>query len=262
VLYSALYSTTLLEEAGGNIQTLKEMGMGKVSTWTMFQTRSAPETGVRGLVANSFLANIGQLIFSFAYFSYNRMFTILSGSREWESYAGNRKGLRVTGKPRGAQKTTYFLALPYRIAIPLLTLSGALHWLVSQSIYLVVVEYRYYDGHSRSWTRKGLSETENSADFRCGISPLAIIVLLATVFFMLLSLLLRASLRLKGAMPVAGNCSLAIATASHVSVGEDGYETAISKVQWGVTNYRDDGIGHCAFSKSEVVPPEEGLVYE
>jgi hypothetical protein len=54
---------------------------------------------------------------------------------EWSHFAKERKPLRVSS-PTGL---TYFLQLPYRIALPLLVMSGLLHWLVSQSIFLAVV---------------------------------------------------------------------------------------------------------------------------
>jgi hypothetical protein len=59
--------------------------------------------------------------------------------------AYHRKGLRVSENPRGAQRSTYFLQLPYRYAIPLLIVSSAMHWMVSQSLFLVTV-LRYQPG--------------------------------------------------------------------------------------------------------------------
>lgn len=238
---------------------MMKLGMGKASTWTTFDSVSA-KTGVNGLMSNSFIANIGQLVFSLMYISYNRIFTIFSGALEWESYAENCKGLRVSGTPLGEQKSTHFLTLPYRIAVPLMALSGILHWLVSQAIFLVVVEYRHYDAESGRWT-KDASVTESTV-FRCGFSPLAIIVLAVILGLMFIAVLVSGAIRLKTTMPVAGNCSAAIAAACHVSEQEETQDISVLKLQWGVTGYRDDGIGHCAFSKLEVTAPEEGLLYE
>jgi len=268
VVFCVMYSVEILLEVGGDVvQVMKEIGMGKVSTWAML---AAPKTGVNGLVFNSCIANFGQLVISLAYVPYNRMFTIFSGAWEWESYAKNRKALRVTAKPRGEQRSTYFLSLPYRIAVPLLISSGVLHWLVSQAIFLVVLDYRAYDPRSQSWTtvysESVKSNTEigikNGTFFRCGFSPLATIILLAAVFLMFIGLFFRGWWQLNMTMPVAGNCSAAIAAACHLPPGENGQETSISKVQWGATGYSDGGMGHCAFSMFEVVAPQEGFLYE
>lgn len=42
-----------------------------------------------------------------------------------------RKGLRVT-QPHGYQRSSYFLQLPYRWSLPLIVISGTLHWLLSR----------------------------------------------------------------------------------------------------------------------------------
>lgn len=60
--------------------------------------------------------------------------------------ATTRKGLRVTA-PRGEQRSSYFLQLPYRWAVPLMIVSGALHWLMSQTIFPVRLETRSRDGN-------------------------------------------------------------------------------------------------------------------
>ncbi|KAF2808778.1 uncharacterized protein BDZ99DRAFT_39707 [Mytilinidion resinicola] len=69
---------------------------------------------------------------SISYFALNRLCTSISFITEWNSHATTRKGLRVTN-PAGAQRPAYFLQVPYRWAIPLTTMSGVLHWLLSQS---------------------------------------------------------------------------------------------------------------------------------
>lgn len=61
-------------------------------------------------------------------------------AHEWSQYAVQRKGLRVSAQPRGAQRSTYFLSLPYRNAIPFIILSTLMHWLMSESLFLVMIE--------------------------------------------------------------------------------------------------------------------------
>ncbi|KAF2123171.1 hypothetical protein BDV96DRAFT_626911 [Lophiotrema nucula] len=220
----------------------------------------AAKTGVKGLVSNSLLANIGQLVLTLTYYSYNRIFTMFSAATEWDGFAATRKSLRVSGTPRGEQRSTHLLTLPYRVAVPLLMISGLLHWLVSQSMFLVVIEYRHWDKESKNWTRKPFDTRDTF--FGCAFSPLAIVFLSVAVGMILCFLLVSGAFRLKTAMPVAGSCSAAIAAACHVPEDEKGQETSISRIQWGVTGYGNDGIGHCAFSMSQVMTLEiDQLMY-
>src|SRR6266516_3151171 len=55
---------------------------------------------------------------------------------EWNDFAYRRKPLRVTA-PLGEQRSKYYLTMPYRYAIPVIILSGTLHWLISESFFLV-----------------------------------------------------------------------------------------------------------------------------
>ena len=71
------------------------------------------------LVAYVVLANTPQLILSLLYMTYNDLFTRMHLSKEWASYASDRKTLR-TSQPRGLQRNTYFLSLPGRFSIPFL----------------------------------------------------------------------------------------------------------------------------------------------
>ena len=256
IVYSLVYSISVIKEVG---VTIPQLGLGTVSTWTMIRATAA-KTGASDLLSNNLIANIGQLVFSLIYFSYNRIFTMFSWALEWESYAKSHKALRVSGIPRGEQKSKHFLALPYRIAIPLLIFSGFIHWLISQSIFLVVIEYRHFDYQSDSWTRK-LSDIDKTFS-GCGFSPLAIVILSVTIGVMFVALMITACWRLKTTMPLAGNCSAAIAAACHISAGEQGQEISTSKIRWGVTGYRNDGIGHCSFSKIDVTAPEVDQLYE
>src|SRR5688572_23923235 len=64
------------------------------------------------------IANAPQLFISFIYVIYNSIYTCMLLAQEWSTYAYTRKPLRVS-YPSGEQKSTYFLQLPYRYAIPL-----------------------------------------------------------------------------------------------------------------------------------------------
>lgn len=85
------------------------------------------------------VVNIPQLILSFIYLTVNALHTQLQVEHEWNSYARDYAPLRVS-YPAGKQVSTYRLQLPYRYSIPLLVMSVGLHYFVSQSLFLIVVE--------------------------------------------------------------------------------------------------------------------------
>ncbi|KAH7392189.1 hypothetical protein DE146DRAFT_661877 [Phaeosphaeria sp. MPI-PUGE-AT-0046c] len=115
------------------------LGFGAVDARALISSSSFP-TSIASL---ALIANLPQLLLSFLYFAYNGLFTAMLGAYEWMSYAHKRKGLRISRMPSGAQRSTYFLQLPYRFGIPLIIISGTMHWLVSQSIF--VVAFDVYD---------------------------------------------------------------------------------------------------------------------
>lgn len=212
--------------------------------------------GIASLIGNVIIANLGQIIASLIYFSYNGLVTSISTALEWESYACQRKGLRVSGTPHGEQRCTYFLQLPYRTAVPLMILSGLLHWLVSQSFFLLSFEMYQYDKDRDDW-----SLIKRGSTLHFGCSPLAIILILSTGVLMIVVLFIIAMMRFRTATPIVASCSAAIAAACHTTSGEEREDTCISQVQWGVTGYDIDGIGHCAFSMRPVDQPQDGMLY-
>lgn len=84
-------------------------------------------------------ANMPQLLLSFSYFVYNSLYTRLCAEKEWNSYGVDHHPLRVT-RPQGQQRSTYRLQLPYQYSIPLIIVSIVLHWLVSNALYVFVIE--------------------------------------------------------------------------------------------------------------------------
>jgi hypothetical protein len=117
---------------------------GTSSSLIIAATESTPTAG--GVLKNAWLANLPQFVLSVVYFMINRICTSICSAREWNNYALHRKGLRVTETPQGFQKSTHFLQLPYRWAIPLTVAQGFLHWFLSQSVFLVRVDMRNREG--------------------------------------------------------------------------------------------------------------------
>ncbi|KAF2683140.1 hypothetical protein K458DRAFT_390412 [Lentithecium fluviatile CBS 122367] len=207
-------------------------------------------------LGNIFVANSPQPILSFLYFSYNGLFTGMLLGQEWSTYANHRKGLRVSRNPAGSQRSTYFLQLPYRFAFPLMALSGVLHWLVSQSIFLVSIVVYDSDGNPGSGFG-GLADWSS-----CGYSPIAMFTVIILGCLMIAVIISFGFVPFKKGMNLAGSCSVAISAACHLAEDHvDGYTAAVSKLQWGVVGMDDEGVGHCAFSTKEVEQPKKGEMY-
>ncbi|BCS28248.1 uncharacterized protein APUU_61296A [Aspergillus puulaauensis] len=217
------------------------------------------------LLANTIIANIPQLIFSLIYFLTNSLLTSMTLAAEWSRYAVLRRGLRVSWNPKAAQRQSYFLSLPYRYAVPLMASSATLHWLISQSIFLVGV-----DAYDPDWTHNASLDV-----MTCGYTPVAIVSAISVGGAMLLSIMALALRRLDSAMVVAGSCSLAIAAACHPkhdpnlqneahqvdSVHPPEVDMAYLPVKWGAVAV-DGDVGHCTFTSEEVEMPQAGRFYQ
>ncbi|BAE65698.1 unnamed protein product [Aspergillus oryzae RIB40] len=228
-------------------------GLGITNTETLISGNTWPPS----LLTNTIIANTPQIIFSVLYFTSNSVLTTMTLAAEWSNYALHRKGLRVSSTPQGSQRTTYFLSLPYTYAIPLLIFSTVLHWLISQSLFLVNVET--YDMQL---------ERFRLFDFAtCGYSPVAIVCAIVVGGVMVFGLVGLGFRRFGSGMPVAGSCSLAIAAACYPGVSSvDGCGDAVETMplRWGVV-YQGTGdgveVGCCGFSGGEVGMPVDGMVY-
>ena len=239
---------------GTGPEELLSLGLGAIDART-FISWSLPTEGAVGVLSNIFMANLPQLILSTVYYTYNGLLTCFFLSYEWDQFSRQRKGLRVSQCPQRAQRTTYFLQLPYRFAFPLLTFSAFLHWLCSQSIFLVSI---------------AVNDAKNDGDIvkfsTCGYSPLAILGMTIMGIFMILVAFTVGNREFKSRAPAVGSCSASISAMCHVPKEESGEEAAYLPVKWGVTNFdcvTEDGepFGHCSISSQAVQEPEEGKLY-
>ncbi|OMP88503.1 hypothetical protein BK809_0003260 [Diplodia seriata] len=181
----------------------------------------------------------------------------MSLAAEWNRFGQRSRGLRVSD-PRGpAQRSTYFLHIPYRLGVPLLLLSVALHWMVSQSIFFVQVVGKNSVG---KWFELD-HLTESDQITTCGYSPLAMLITLVILVVMVGFAVALGFRRLHPGIPMAGSCSLAIAAACHVPKGT----SQLLAVKWGAVGDESavygEGVGHCSFSNGEVESPVVGRMY-
>jgi hypothetical protein len=230
------------------------LGFGAIDPRTLISSNELP----RDMVGLAVIANAPQIILSMLYHAFNGLFTAMLMGYEWTSYAHKKKGLRVSRQPAGSQRSTYFLSLPYRFGIPLVLLSGSLHWLVSQSIF--VVAFDLYNDIGETITDvmeiKVMSRT-------IGYSPSAMLAVVVLGVVMVAAVVGFGFIPYERGIPLAGSCSLAISTACHPEQGVWVGDCVLSeqKVQWGLDNTSLDGIGHCAFSSAEVSPLVKGRMY-
>jgi hypothetical protein len=189
-----------------------------------------------GTLTNAWIVNTPQLALSFCYLALNSICTSFASANEWNNLARAKKALRVTD-PRGEQRSTYFLQLPYRWAGPLMLVSGTLHWLLSQSFFLVRLDM--LDRENRI--------VEKSSSSACGFSPVSMFVFWGVALGLLGCIGAVATRRLPQKMPLAASCSLVISAACHPPDGDK--DAHLGKVRWGVTvRENEEGYEHCSLS--------------
>lgn len=246
----------------GNFNPI-ELGFGAIKTKTIMDIKISQDSMVPFIL----VVNTPQVALSILYFLYNALFTGMSLVTEWDRFSNpmDAKSLRVSSAPRGAQRSTYFLQLPYRYALPLVTFSGSLHWLISQSLFLVNLEM-YGPSADDPLTMVSLADDKQhlgSSDLKSSAySPIGIICVVFIGLIMIGFLLGSAGRRLRfGGIPVAGSCSAAISAACH----PDPYEVNMweKKLRWGVVRSNDGEreSWHCSFSSRPVEAPVHGNWY-
>jgi len=144
-------------------------------------------------------------------------------------------------------------------------LSGTLHWMISQSIFLLAIDFYDEEGKPDDYSTT-MNMEHPWQDYRTlGFSPAAILSVIIMASIMVVSIVGMGCISYRRGMPLAGSNSRAISAACH-SLGDGeadqgrGQE-ALEKLQWGVMETGEDGLGHCGFSSNHVTAPVEGEVY-
>lgn len=229
--------------------SLWNQGLGTINPNAIFTALAIPGSE-SGILRDVVLINSPQLVLSVLHFLYNSIFTGMLAGQEWSMLRVQRKALRVS-KPRGHQRSTYWLSLPWKCSIPLMTSWAFMHWFVSRSLFLVRINV--YDFENEPEPERDVSA--------CGYSPLAIILVIAILVLMLF-VLVACSLRpLSPGPSIAGTCSWAISATCHRPA--DDVDAAIELVKWGVTEAGSlEMPGHCCITSKEVQEPVLGHLYE
>ncbi|KAF9886878.1 hypothetical protein FE257_011001 [Aspergillus nanangensis] len=226
------------------------------------------------LLGNTLIANLPQIAISLSYYFYNAVLTTMLMAAEYDRYGvgsvphttgsekprvSPKKGLRVSGPLQGAQRSTYWLSLPYRYSGPLLLSYAVLHWLVSQSIFYVRV--MMFDADQ--------NRVSNFDVNACAWSPLALILSIAMGSLMVVVLLILALRRFRSCIPLAGSCSAALSAACQRP--ENDGDAASQKVVWGeivpLESAKDPhpmgkvDFPHCSFTSHDVIQPSFDRFY-
>lgn len=232
--------------------------IGKVSLASL-----KPAAG--GFVGNLLKTNIAQVATSLVHVTSNATLTTLLLAKEWDNYAHHRKGLRVSTRSRGSQRSTYFLQLPYTYGIPLMIISGTLHWLVSQTIFLVNIDV-YATEHQSTGSTNPLSQLYPSRHVRTivttSFSFVGLLGIITASILVITSLVILSRRRFKPGIPLAGSCSAAISAACH-SIDSEPVNAIEMPLKWGVavSSASGRGVGHCTFSSLDVSCPEAHCAY-
>lgn len=133
-------------------------------------------------------------------------------AQELAGYATTAKTLRVSPPKSGAQRSSYFLQVPYRFAIPILASMALLHWLVSQSIYLVRLDEYDIQGNEK-WP---------SFESVVGYSLQGTLAATVTGFGMLAFPVVLGFLKLPDGIPLVSHNTIAISIACHPFPDEPG----------------------------------------
>jgi hypothetical protein len=244
-----------------SVKDILSITLGAVDVRTLLQLTGNMQSTESGFVGGVLLANLPQLILSAVYSIFNRVITTFALSAELNHFALRRKGLRVSVVPQGDQKSEFFLQLPYRFALPVMLFSGILHWLCSQSFFLVsIIEESQVLGGATNSTLV----SQSSENLTWGYSPQAILILAILIMLMFIILIGFGLMHFKSNMPMSGSCSAVISAMCHLPPNEDGIGAALGPLMWGVTvEERHAGVDlvECSFSSSEVRQPvEEDMV--
>ncbi|KAL1609631.1 hypothetical protein SLS59_001139 [Nothophoma quercina] len=241
-----------LSETNGNAYAHK-IGRPDIQSLTILKP---DDTGSSGIVPTLITANIPQLGFSLLYVIYTNIWSKLLIAHEFDRLTVNKKGLRVSDRPRGEQRTSHFFTLPIRYAFPLMACSAALHWLCSRSLFMARFDGVDVDGE--------LDKRDQLVRLAYNVQGMT--ALIGVNFAMVVATVSIAGFRRlrTGLGEIA--MSVVISAACHVKRYEA--EPWLQKVQWGDVS---EGIGevrdgqivrHCAFTSLLAEPPTEEHAYQ
>ena len=252
VLILLYWGLTVLKGKGINITLsgLWKLGFGALNANALVL---ADDGG--GAAGMALLANSPQVVYALLYIVYKGLITTMFNAKDWSNFAFGDQHLMVS-TPAGKQRGTWVLGIPKYYGMALLVLQTLLHWLISESIFVVQVTV-----FSPNGTIKPTDDLSN-----CGYSPIAIIFTVVAALVMMLSAIGFGFLKSpEGGPPIVSTCSAAISAACHL--GPTHEATTYEEIRWGVTGPVWNGVGHCsvvshrAWAAGQAGKPMHGYLY-
>jgi len=227
---------------------LKRFGVGTIDPSTSFiPGSSGGDAGPHLFPILVLVANSPQLWLSFGYLLWNNQITRIWMEQEWRSYYGRLHKPRVSYKTadRGLRATRW-LQLPYWATALLMVINTMLHWLVSQTMFVVEI-----------FGDQNITDSDgnlNYSDFYINYSPLAIMSIGIGSSILVLSITIYYFIPRKSLMPLmGGSAKLVFESCNGLS-----WPLPKSGVAWGdistTTQYRA-GFGEM------VSPLTDGVIY-
>lgn len=266
----ALLVATLMHLKGQRIPTnlpfLFSQGVGRPQSHSLVGGVLAASGAVsRGwrfghiLFANSF-----QVLVSFLYLFYNNVLTRQVAADEFLRFLdedNDRKALRVSSPKNSEQRSSYFLSLPFKYAVPQMIAFMLLHWLVSQSIFIVLTS---------AWNiapEPAPMPDDNATrlGFSCAGIFLVLIVATTLVLGLAANSVREYRCKVPGFFPRMATNSAAIDAVCRPARGD--YEAYLFPVKLGVVAHGPDYSGDCKgritfSSDTEIQVPQGGVLYE
>ena len=117
ILGSVLFRSGQVSLGIYDLKSLYKLGFESFNYSSVIHGKTAPTS----LTGSVLMANLPQILLSFLYLNYNGLLTCVLASYEWSLFSKKRRPLRVTS-PKGKQRSTWFLELPY--SYPVVSLSN------------------------------------------------------------------------------------------------------------------------------------------
>jgi hypothetical protein len=232
--------------------------LGEVEAYSLVDAMKLRADNALGTFGQTLVANIFQVMVSFLYLFYNRILPYQMVAAEWTIFLKEKKSLRVSSLPKLTQRSTYALSLPWKYAIPLMVSFMILHWLISQSVFIVRTNC-----NAAGPTDRRMSYCDA---VRVGFSSLGILLATGLGNVMLLALLLNSFRRYKSVpsyMPRMATDSAAINASCHAPRKDK--EACFFPVKLVVVQNEDfstDSVPRLTFSTDiDMQPPRDGGEY-
>lgn len=223
-----------------NLSNAFSIGLGAIKTQNLVLGVRVPGLYSSAVLITALIANSPQLALSFLYLVYNTIVTQMHLGEDWDLYGAytetTRHKVKVFSKkethrrlrvadPKGQQKSTYMLSLPLRFAIPLLIISGIMHWLMSLTFFLANISVIPRDGNS----------PRHDEVTAVAYAPQGMFYLFGVSVFMVVVLAIFSVRKFGGEMHIVGSNSAAISAACHVGPMPERRrrEMVLRRIAWG-----------------------------